>query len=153
MANSIPEAFLKGTLFSDGESYTFLKLPTAMAAQSLQFLSKTATSSGPFQAFMFDKDEITMMVSTTAFERHKSELGGDGSNFETGSIKYRLITFDVVLAPTLVGFMAAVTKALAAKNVSVLPFAAYSRDHIFVAEQDFDTTMEALENLKNEIQR
>jgi hypothetical protein len=150
MATSISEAFHKGTLVSDNEIYSFVKLPTSMRAQSLQFLSKVSSSTR-FQAFMLDKDEITVMVSTKDFEQCKSELG-DQKNYEVGSIAYRLITFDVVLAPTLVGFMAVVTKALAANNVSVLPFAAYSRDHIFVAENDFETAMEALGNLKNEVE-
>jgi hypothetical protein len=44
--------------------------------------------------------------------------------------------------------MAVVTRALADANVSVLPFAAYSRDLVFVSEKDFDTAMQVLERLK-----
>jgi hypothetical protein len=185
MATTIPEAFKKGTLVSDNEIYVFVKLPISMRVQALRFLSSTTTNIPPpppsasnsstndqlphtttFQAFMIDKDEITMMVTTKEYERNKSELvmvsvgGNDGDveeendtsqQYEVGDIRYRLITFDVVLAPTLVGFMAVVTEALAAKNVSVLPFAAYSRDHIFVSENDFKTAMDALESLKNDV--
>ena len=55
-------------------------------------------------------------------------------------IDYRLITFDdVVLDPNLVGFMAEITKVLAGNgtNISVLTYAAYSTDHIFVANKDY----------------
>jgi hypothetical protein len=63
-----------------------------------------------------------------------------------------LFTFDnVVLDPSLVGFMAVVTKALAENNISVLPYAAYSTDHIFVAEEDADQTMVILENLSDSL--
>ena len=65
-------------------------------------------------------------------------------------VNYRLIAFDVVLDPTLIGFMAKITKALAGAKISVLPFAAYSRDHIFVADRDFDKAMQVLEDLKKE---
>lgn len=178
MATTIEEAFQKGTVVSDDEVYVFLKLPISMRAQSLQFLSKMMIPSStpsnnnnknntthnkkktPFQAFMLDKDEITMMVTAKDFEQFKSELVSveDNNNndnddettttYEVGRIRYRLITFDVILAPTLVGFMAVVTKVLATHNVSVLPFAAYSRDHIFVSESDFNKAMDALGKLK-----
>ena len=46
--------------------------------------------------------------------------------------------------------MAKITKALAIAKISVLPFAAYSRDHIFVAEDDFEKAMQVLERLQQE---
>ena len=67
-------------------------------------------------------------------------------NIEISSIDYRLITFDVDLAPTLVGFMAFVTEKLATAQVSVLPFGAYSKDHIFVSTNDFEKAMVVLQN-------
>ena len=67
-------------------------------------------------------------------------------NIEISSIDYRLITFDVDLAPTLVGFMAFITDKLANAKVSVLPFGAYSKDHIFVSTQDFEKAMDVLQN-------
>lgn len=151
MADTIPEAFQKGELYSDQEIYQFLKLPTSAAPLALQSLSALSVDNGssrgiPYRAFMIDKDEITVMIPASHFERFQK----NNANCEVGPISYRLITFDVVLAPTLVGFMAAVTKALAAAKVSVLPFAAYSRDHIFVAEADFDKAMDALTSLREE---
>ena len=67
-------------------------------------------------------------------------------NIEISSIDYRLITFDVDLAPTLVGFMAFITDKLANSQVSVLPFGAYSKDHIFVSTKDFEKAMDVLQN-------
>ena len=147
MADNIPDAFKNGTLFTDDRAYTFLNLPTSHAGQALEFLkSCQEENSTAFQTFMYDKDEITVMLPTSQFQAKFDAK--DFPDHEEGTIQYRMITFDVVLAPTLVGFMAVVTRALADANVSVLPFAAYSRDHILVSEKDFDTTMQVLEKLK-----
>ncbi len=62
---------------------------------------------------------------------------------------YRLITIDIELEPDLVGFMAHVSRAMADANVTILPFAAYTRDHIFVPEAKFDIAITALENLRS----
>jgi hypothetical protein len=120
----------------------------------------------PFQCFMVDKEEITIIISEYVFKEHFKEgrnnnddndnnnnRSNDGSNsnsnsnssnssisFDEMGIDYRLITFDdVVLDPNLVGFMAEITKVLASNgnNISVLTYAAYSTDHIFVANKDY----------------
>jgi hypothetical protein len=164
MANNIPEAFQNGTLYSDKETYKFLKFPTSQASSLLQSLlsiinKSNANNNGGqhFQAFMIDKDEISVMLSWEQFQQfqlmHNNSNDDNGSNnesmvYEVESLSYRLITFDVVLAPTLVGFMAVVTRDLADAHISVLPFAAYSRDHIFVSQQDYDTALTVLQNLK-----
>jgi len=154
MATTIPEALEQGKLYSDGETYNFLKLPTSAASQTLELLlaqhqSPSSSSPPPFQAFMVDKDEITVMISSSTYDRCFKNAAPMTMDHQVGSISYRLITFDVVLAPTLVGFMAAVTRVLADANISVLPFAAYSRDHIFVSETDFEKAMSVLESLKD----
>jgi hypothetical protein len=61
--------------------------------------------------------------------------------------KYRLITFDVALDLTLVGFMARVSQALAEARVTILPFAAYTRDHLLVPVEQFDRAWARLEKL------
>ena len=130
----------------------------------------------PFQTMIVDKDEITLMVCNDDWKRVEHQMssldnvtnviGGEGGvgfggtemttavedksktdfNIEISSIDYRLITFNVDLAPTLVGFMAFVTEKLATAQVSVLPFGAYSKDHIFVSTKDFDKAMAVLQN-------
>ncbi|KAG7350657.1 amino acid-binding ACT domain containing protein [Nitzschia inconspicua] len=148
MADTIPDAFQKRTLYTDEQIYKFLKFPTAAASTVLQSLSSNSnTVTNTFQAVMVDKDEITVMIPSTQWDQLEKDIGG--LEYEVGPISYRLVTFDVVLAPTLVGFMAVVTRALADANISVLPFAAYSRDHIFVSDADFDKTMQVLTCLKD----
>jgi hypothetical protein len=60
---------------------------------------------------------------------------------------YRLITFDIVLDFGVVGFLAAVAGALAARGVSVYALSAYSRDHLLVRREEVEVARAALEDL------
>ena len=115
-------------------------------------LSSPSSSTCPFGAFLVDKDEITFMVDNEVYSVVKG--GKDCRNEDENrsvidnGISYRLFTFDdVVMDPSLVGFMAVITKVLAENDISVLPYAAYSTDHIFVADFDADKTKKILEGL------
>jgi hypothetical protein len=141
MATNIEDALQQGELFTDHQAYQFLKLPTASIAKAADAIAACSH----FRALMIDKDEITVMMTVQDYQIHEQSLLRD--DVEVGRFTYRLITFDVVLDPTLIGFMAHITKALAAAKVSVLPFSAYSRDHIFVSEADFEAAMQVLEAL------
>ena len=97
MADNIPDAFKNGTLFTDDRTYTFLKLPTSHAGQALEFLKSChEENSTAFQTFMYDKDEITIMLPTSQFQAKFDAK--DFPGHEEGTIQYRMITFDVVLA-------------------------------------------------------
>src|SRR4030066_2304657 len=55
------------------------------------------------------------------------------------------ITFDVALPYALFGFAAHISTLLANKNIPILVYSAYSTDHLFVKEEDLDSTVETLE--------
>ena len=159
MATTVKEALSNGKLYTDQEQYIFLKLPVSASREAFNLMAATSSSSSTsdlFRGIIFDKDEITMMIPTSeyhVFKKDKNEQDGTlllPENVEVGSSPYRLITFDIVLDPNLIGFMHTVTKVLAEEKISVLPFAAYSRDHIFVQEKDFNTAMAALERLRDD---
>jgi hypothetical protein len=140
MATTVEDALQQGKLFTDDQTYTFLQLPVSSVSNAATAVS----NSSYFRGLLVDKDEITLMITSQDYAKEKDALG---ENVEVGEFSYRMITFDAVLAPTLIGFMATITKALAAAEISVLPFAAYSRDHIFVQEGDFEKAMQVLEGL------
>lgn len=141
MAQTVEDALVIADLYSDGYLYRFVKLPvnaiTAVAGV-------VAQAGNPFSALLLDKDEITLMIEDEDFEQFKKRL----LDHSVSDICYRLITFDVELEPTLIGFMAHISTALAEANISIMPFAAYSRDHIFVNENDFERAMNVLQTLK-----
>jgi len=151
MAKTVQEALNKGELFTDNFRYCFLKLPSSSAEKACAVFASCSASSTAFRGLLIDKDEITMMITQEDWHAQRKSIPHEVDDWEVGICAYRLITFDVVMDPNLIGFMYNVTKVLAAENISVLPFAAYSRDHIFVQEKDYVEAIAALERLKNNV--
>ena len=142
MAQTVEQALAQAELYSDSYVYRFIKLPAnAITAAA----GVVAQAGNPFTALLVDKDEVTLMLEDEDYEEYKQRL----LSHEVSETRYRLITFDVVLESTLVGFMAQVTQALAKAKISVMPFAAFSRDHIFVSASDFEQAMQVLQQLKS----
>jgi len=141
MAQTVETALAAATLYSDDYLYRFVKLPVNGVTAAAGVI---AQAGNPFSALLLDKDEITLMIEDEDFEEFKKRL----LDHNVSDIRYRLITFDVELEPTLIGFMAHISTALAKANISIMPFAAFSRDHIFVNENDFERAIDILEQLK-----
>lgn len=100
---------------------------------------------GPFSSLTFDLAEVSLVVKTEQWGvlREKVE-----EYQEEGP--YRLITFDIVLDPSIVGFMAVVSRRLADEGVSIYALSTYLRDHILVKEGDCEKAVEALRSLMAE---
>ncbi len=143
MPQTVEDALRKATLYSDEMTYCFIQLPPngALAATSV-----AAEARDPFIALVIDKDEVSLIVPQEDYDEFKGRL----RDHTLSEHRYRLITFDVQLEMSLFGFMARVSHALAEAGISILPFSAYSRDHIFVAADDFDSAINVLEELKAE---
>jgi len=141
MVQTIREVLAQAVLYSDDYRYRFIKLPAnaIMAAAGV-----VAAAANPFTALIVDKDEVTLMLDESDYQDYQQRL----IEHQVSAISYRLITFDVELEPTLVGFMAHISSALAQAKISILPYAAYSRDHLFVAEADFEKAMSILRQLQ-----
>jgi uncharacterized protein len=142
MAQTIEQALSEAKFYSDGVDYTFLRLPAMAITAAAGVL---ASIGEPFAALLVDKDEVTLMIPADALEEFKWRLPGHVKN----NTLYRLITIDVVLEPDLVGFMAHVSAALAAEKITIMPFAAFSRDHLFVPAEKFELAMKTLEKLRS----
>jgi hypothetical protein len=137
------EFLAKASFISDGESYLVLKLPPGAITVAAGIIAEI---SEPFCALIVDKHEVTLIVPPEALEAFAKRLR-DHAVIES---RYRLITIDAVLPPDLVGFMAAISTALANAGISILPYAAFSRDHLLVPEAQFDTAIASLEKLKTQ---
>lgn len=172
-AKSLSEAFKTATLYSDNHrTYKLVRFPRASVDVALELWTKSARTSAffsgettaavpssppPFGCFMVDKDEITILVSSDVYQEYYcTDSNGEGNDVRTGDgtpmfdngIDYRLFTFDdVELDPSLVGFMAVITRVLAENDISVLPYAAYSTDHLLVAETDAKKAQKILKGL------
>ena len=120
-------------LFSDGKIYVILRVDLSQGAELASVLA------APFSAYVRDKDEITLVLSREAWDRVRPPVA-----VLDVSSGYRLITFDLPLDLGVVGYLAALATVLTDAGVSILPMAAFSRDHIFVTEADFDRAWKAL---------
>lgn len=142
MSQTIEEALRQAKLVVDAREYALLRLPPRTITAAAGVLAEI---SEPFCALIVDKDEVTLIIPAEAVPDFAARL----RDHVAAASSYRLITLDVELEPNLVGFMARISAALAAAGVSILPLAAYSRDHLLVPSAQADTARQALEKLQS----
>ena len=144
MGQSVEQILAVVTLYSDQQNYVIVQLPTGAIMAAAGIIAEIGE---PFCSLIVDKDEVSLVIPADSWEDFSKRL----PNHKTADKPYRLITFDTALEMTLVGFMARVSQALANANVSILPLAAFSRDHILVPTDQFDIALAALERLKSSV--
>lgn len=141
MPRTVKQILAEARFYTDDEPYLLLKLPPAAITVAAGILAEI---SDPFTVLIADKDEVTLVVPHEAVEEFTPRLRDHTVSAST----YRLITIDVVLEADTIGFMAAISTALAAAGVPIFPFAAFSRDHLLVPADQFDTALVTLEAMK-----
>lgn len=141
MAQTVEQALAAASFYSDDQLYALIRLPPAAITVAAGIVAQIGE---PFCTLVVDKDEVTLLIPAQAADDFAVLLNAA----ERAPTDYRLITIDVPLEPSLVGFMARISAALAAAQVSILPIAAYARDHLMVPANQFETARTALEKLK-----
>ena len=66
---------------------------------------------------------------------------------------WKIITLDIVFPPNVVGVTAKIATALADANISIMPIAAYSRDHFLIQKESIDKAVTIFENLGIQMKR
>lgn len=94
--------------------------------------------SAPFMIFM-DPHEVTLILDDVDLANMSPGLGD--AKIENG---YRMLTFNVVLELSVVGFMAEISRILADVGVSILPLSSYSRDSVLIKQNDLAIALKAL---------
>ncbi|MFO7320202.1 MAG: ACT domain-containing protein [Chloroflexota bacterium] len=143
MAQTVNDALKQARLYSDDQNYAVISLPPGGITAAAGVLAEVGE---PFAALIVDKDEVTLVIPEDALDEFGRRLPGH-RRLETA---YCLLTLDVELEPALVGFMARVSAALAEAGISILPFAAHTRDHLLVPADQFDKARATLEKLRAE---
>jgi len=126
-------------LFTDARDYVILRTAPDQAGAAEALFSKLDE---PFSALVRDKDEVTLVLPVDVWEKEQPFL-----DVLDESTNYRLITFDLPLELGLVGYLATMTSTVAEEGVSIFSVSAFSRDHIFVPEEDFERAWDALRAL------
>jgi hypothetical protein len=116
----------------------------ALVAAETYAIVKTQRALANALAVIKDDRETTCVIDESKLGAQKF-LGFEGN--------WRMITFDMVLPLSLVGFFAAVSGALAEAGVNIFTISAYTTDHVFVKNEKLETAIGALENLGLSIRR
>ncbi len=140
---NVADILKQADLYSDDIEYILIRLPAQAIIVAAGILAEVGE---PFAALIADKDEVTLVIAQDVLEEFSGRLRGHAVSATT----YRLITYDIPLDLSLVGFMATVSSALAQAGISIMPLAAYSRDHILVQSSQFDAAMQTLKTLKSQ---
>lgn len=101
--------------------------------------------SAPFMIFM-DRHEVTLILDEIDLANMRRGL--QGAKIENG---YRMLTFDIVLDLSVVGFMAEISRILAEAGVAILPLSAYSRDSLLIRQDDLAAALRSLSPHVDEI--
>lgn len=107
--------------------------------------SMSPRMSAPFMILM-DSHEVTLILDKIDLANMRPGLGS--SKIENG---YRMLTLNVVLDLSVVGFMAEVSRILAEAGVAILPLSAYSRDSLLIKQADLATALKALGPFVDEV--
>ena len=122
----------------DTEDYIIVSLRLEQEKKARESLNSLAS----FSSITYDYKEVSIVAKNTEWNKVKKNF----TDYEkTGP--YKLITFNVVLDLSIVGFMATVSKKLADAGISIYAISTYLRDHILVQSEDAENAVRVLENL------
>lgn len=93
-----------------------------------------------------DGHEVTLLLDETDFQtvRHAVRDAKVESNF-------RLLTFDIQLDWTIIGFLSLVSKILADARIPIAAVSAFSRDHLLIKQEHLPAALRALRDHVEEI--
>lgn len=120
------------------ETYYMVAVRLEDKAKLLDHPELSPRMTAPFMIFQ-DKFEITLLLDEIDYTTIRHAVRD--AKVQGG---FRLLTFDVVMDFTVVGFMAEVSGILAAAGISIVALSAFSRDHILVSQNDLANALKAL---------
>jgi hypothetical protein len=137
---------LKGTRVEVApETFYLISLRHADWLKLLENPELSPRMTAPFMIFK-DKFETTLLLDEIDFQtiRHAAR----DAKVESG---FRLLTFDIELDFSVVGFLAEVAKILAAEKISIVAVSAFSRDHLLIKQENLSKALKALSPFIDEI--
>jgi len=120
------------------EDYTIVSVRPDEEAKARDLLGRLK----PFTSITYDGNEVSVVLMASDWERLRGEFHGFA---EAGP--YRLLTFDIVLDLSIVGFLSVVSAMLAEEGVSIFALSTYLRDHIMVKKEDSRRAVTVLRSL------
>ena len=144
ISDSVKELFAKTCIFEHPDDYVIASIERFEEAEARELLRDVS----PFSSVTFDREEVSAVIKSDEWDTLK---GGFSSAKEAGP--YRLITFDIVLDLSIVGFLSVVSALLAEEGISIYALSTYLRDHILVKKEDADRAVKVLRRLVEDCKR
>ena len=132
------ELLAKSAVRISPETYCVVSVKDEQFRRLLDDPSLSPRMTSPFMIFK-DPYEITLVLDEMDLANMRSGLLA--AKIETG---YRLLTFEIVMDHSVVGFMAEVSRILAEAAISILPISAFSRDSILIKQDQLPKALIAL---------
>lgn len=92
-----------------------------------------------FVSLIRDKHEVTLMIA----DAHWQQIAGQFPEAQARG-NWRMIRFDTFLDFTVVGFIAEISRALAAADICILSISTYSTDAVLVQDAQFTAAVTAV---------
>lgn len=101
-------------------------------------VAKVKKSPASYFAVIKDGNEITAVCDQSKSLKNVIKIEKD----------WKIITFDMVLPFSLVGFMSKISTALADEKISIFALSAFSTDHVLVKSKDLAKAVKKLKSVK-----
>ena len=120
------------------DTFYLVSLPHADWRKLLENPELSPRMTAPFMIFS-DKFEVTLLLDETDFGTisHAIRDAKREGNF-------RLLTFDIELDFTVVGFLAEAARILAEAGISIVALSAFSRDHLLIKQENLAKALKVL---------
>jgi hypothetical protein len=112
------------------ETFSLVSLRNEEWIKLLENPELSPRMTAPFMIFK-DRWEVTLLLDETDFETMR--VGLREARIERG---FRLLSFDIELDFSVVGFLAFVSQKLSLAGVSIVAVSAFSRDHLLIKQTD-----------------
>lgn len=127
------------------ETFTLIALRREDWRKLLENAELSPRMTAPFMIFS-DKYEVTLLLDEIDFETMRHAVRD--AKIERG---FRLLTFDIELDFSVVGFLAEVSRILAEAQISIFALSAFSRDHLLIKQTDLAKTLNVLSEYVEEL--
>ena len=135
----VPEILRRRPWWVRPERFVLAGLPLAARAQALAAFGQIAA---PFAQLIVEPDLVTLALPERDWAAMRAAFPGARE-----LAPLRVISFELDLPDDLIGFLAAVSRALAGAGAPILAICGYARDHVVVREAHLAAALAALEAL------
>jgi hypothetical protein len=120
------------------DTFTIVSLRNEDWLKLLENPELSPRMTAPFMIFK-DKWEVTLLLDEIDFEAMR--VGLRDAKIAKG---FRLLSFDITLDFSVVGFLAFISNKLAEADISIVALSAFSRDHLLIKQDDLAKALKVL---------